>query len=480
MNQVPMKVLLISPPFTMYAGIKGHGGLSAPLNLGYLTSYVMARSDLFDVSILDAEALELTYEKVIEHIRKEHPSLVGITSTTPSFGVIMALCSRIHQACPGLPIVLGGSHVTALPEDALKIDGVKYVVIGEGEETFLELLMAVRNGGALSSIKGLAFKDKDGVPHVNLRRDLIEDLDSIPMPARDRMPFHLYFSPPTKSLGMGKVVTMLTSRGCPFSCHYCISSVMWGKGSIRYRSAKSVLAEMEFCIREYGAAEFNFHDDLFIADKKRLKEICDGIRANNWKIAWICMARVDFMDEERAEWMKLAGCRKIAFGIESGSETILKGMNKRLDPAKIQRAFTICRKYGIKTGASFMIGYLDETEGTIKETIALMKKLSPDTVSIFQASPYPGTQFYIEAGKRGYLRKDARWEDYALVTNSRSVLDLPNMPSDRIRYWVKLAYRQFYLRPGYILSQLAGIKSFEDVKNMFLGAKILFNVSRNH
>jgi anaerobic magnesium-protoporphyrin IX monomethyl ester cyclase len=472
-----MNVLLISPPFTMYAGIKGHGGLSAPLNLGYLTSYALSKSDRFDISILDAEALEMTYGEVVEHIRKEVPALVGITTTTPSFDVVTTLCAEIRKACPEIQIVLGGPHVTALPEDALKGGSADYIVMGEGEQTFLELLNALADKTALSGIRGLAFKDKDNQVRINEPRGLIEDLDTIPMPARDKMPFHLYYSPPTKSLGLGKVVTMLTSRGCPYDCNYCVSGVMWGRGKVRYRSAKSVLDEMAYCIAKYDAHEFNFHDDLFVARKDRLIEICKGIEENRWKIGWVCMARVDFIDEERLEWMKKAGCQKIAFGIESGSELMLKRMNKKLDFARVRTAVDLCRKFRIKVGASFMIGYLDETEDTIRETIALMKEINPDTVAIFQASPYPGTEFYREAQVRGLLRKDLKWEDYALVTNSMSVVDLPNLSSDRIRYWVKRGYREFYLRPRYIIRQARNIRSMNDVWNVFMGLGILARVS---
>ena len=475
----PIKVVLISPPFTMYAGIKGHGGLSAPLNLGYLTSYAHSKSQRFDISILDAEAQEMTYRQVIDHLKKENAAVVGITTTTPSFGVVTDLCREIRSGCPGVLIVLGGPHVTALPGDLLQDGTANFSVMGEGELTFLELLNAIADKTDMTAIKGLAFKADDGKIRINERREAIEDLDLLPMPARDKMPFHLYYSPPTKSLGLGKVVTMLTSRGCPYSCNYCISCVMWGKGKVRYRSARSVLDEMEYCIEKYGAKEFNFHDDLFVAKKDRLKDICDGIVAKGWKIGWVCMARVDFIDEDRLVWMKRAGCQKIAFGIESGSETMLKRMNKRLDPSKVKIAFELCRKHGIKNGASFMIGYLDETEETIKETIALMKQLNPDTVAIFQASPYPGTEFYIEAQRRGLLRKDFKWEDYALVTNSRSVLNLPNLSSEQIRYWVKRAYREFYLRPAYAFSQLAKIKTISDVRNILSGIGILLRVSGN-
>jgi anaerobic magnesium-protoporphyrin IX monomethyl ester cyclase len=287
---------------------------------------------------------------------------------------------------------------------------------------------------------------------------------------------HLYHSPPTKSLGMGKVVTMLTSRGCPYRCNYCISSVMWGKGSVRYRSAGSVLKEMAECMERYDAREFNFHDDLFVNRKQRLIDICRGMMELESPVGWICMARADAIDEETIRWMKRAGCQKIAFGIESGSQTILKSMNKKLDISKARGAFELCRKYDIKTGASFMIGYLNETEGTIRETIEFMKELDADTVSVFQASPYPGTGFYQEAAARGFIRTDFKWEDFALVTHSKSVVDLPGLSSDRIRYWIRRAYAEYYLRPSYIVRQLSRVRSYHDLENILRGAGIFSNI----
>lgn len=478
------KVVLISPPFTLYAGIKGHGGLSAPLNLGYLTSYVMTKSDRFDVEIYDAEALAHPYEMVIQRLKEMKPMVVGFTTTTPSMDIIFKLTRMIHEELPGVKTILGGPHSTALPQETLSESSVDFVVIGEGEQTFLELLTAIDDGATdFTKIDGVAYIDASGQYVRNAPRQLIADIETIPWPARERMPMHLYYSPPTKSLGIGNVVTMLSSRGCPFTCNYCISGVMWGRGSVRYAPAESVLAEMQYCIDHYNAREFNFHDDLFMAKKQRLFDICEGIIERRktdprWDIGWVVMSRIELIDEPRVKLMKEAGCEKIAFGIESGSRRMLQKMNKSLRMEKVSVAFDICRKYHIKTGASFMIGYLEETEESIHETIGLMKQLTPDTVAIFQASPYPGTEFYAEAKAKGYIRKDMRWEDFALVTNSRAVVDLPNLSADQIRYWVKRAYREFYIRPKYVWSQMRQIRTWGDIVNLARGMGILFRVSQ--
>ncbi|MBF0207630.1 MAG: radical SAM protein, partial [Oligoflexia bacterium] len=421
--------------------------------------------------------LEMSYEKIIAHLQQKNPDVVGITSTTPSFDVVAELSKRIKIFKKEVALILGGPHVTALPEQSINESNADFIVIGEGELTLLELLDSISSGGSIdyNNINGIAYKENNQVI-VNPKRELIKNLDIIPFPDREKMPFHLYYSPPTKALGLGQVVTMLTSRGCPFSCNYCISGVMWGEGNVRFRSAESVLEEMHYCIKNYNAREFNFHDDLFTANKERLIKICEGIIERGWDIGWICMARVEFVDEEKIVIMKRAGLSKIAFGIESGSKTLLQNMNKRINYEKIQQAFDLCKKHKIKSGASFMIGYFGENAQTVSETISLMKKLNPDTVSIFQASPYPGTKFYQEAKEKKLIRNDCKWEDYALITKSRSVIDLPTMSATQIRYWIRKSYRSFYLRPKYIYKKMKGLSSISDLKNLYGGLKILLKL----
>lgn len=470
-----MKALLINPSFNRYAGIKGHGGLSAPLNLAYLASYLRTHRPDSDVSILDAEAYELSHDDTIEKIENIKPGLLGITTTTPSFDIIKELIHLIHQKMPYLPIVLGGPHATGSPEECALTKGVNSVVLGEGEVTFLEIFDAIKDKKNLDNVPGICLK-VDGSVKFTANRPLIKNLDSLPLPARDLLPTHLYFSPPTKSLSEDCVANIISSRGCPFHCTYCLSDMMW-KNKYRHRSPENVVNEIEGLINAYDIKEFNFNDDLFTANKKRLKHFCELLIKKDLNIKWVCMSRADYIEDETLVLMKRAGCGKIAMGLESGSEKVLKVMKKRIDLSRSVKAVQEIKNAGIKVGVSFVIGHVGETEETIQKTIKLAKTCNPDTIAFFQASPYPGTEFYRMVKEAGYLRPGLKWVDFAIVSNKFSTIDLPGLPAEKIHEWVKKAYRSFYLSPRYIFSQLRNIRSMHDVKNLIQGMIIFFKLA---
>lgn len=469
-----MNVLFVNPCFNRYAGIKGHGGLSAPLNLACLAAYLRVNRPEANVSILDAEAYGLTYEETVEKVKETRPGLLGITTTTPSFDVVTELVHRIHEEYPSLPIILGGPHATGSQEESASTEGVAAVVVGEGEITLLEIYDAIKLNKSFSEILGICFKDGDTVRFTG-KRPLIKDLDTLPFPARNLLPMHLYYSPPTKSLSTGKTANIVASRGCPFHCTYCLSDFMWD-GKYRYRSPENVVCEIEELVTRYGVSEFNFNDDLFTANKKRLRRFCGLIIEKQLKIHWVCMSRADYIQPDVLSLMKKARCGKIAMGLESGSQRVLNAMNKNIDLSKSLEAVREIKKAGIKVGVSFVIGHIGETEETIKETIKLAKKCNPDTVAFFQASPYPGTEFYRMAKEAGYLRPDVQWSDFAIVSDRLSPVNLPGLSAKAIHKWVKKAYRAFYLHPQYILSRLTSIRSLHDVRNLILGIGIFLKI----
>ena len=469
-----MNVILINPCFNRYAGIKGHGGLSAPLNLAYLASYLRSHRPDAKVTILDAEAYDLSHEETVEKAMTIKSDLLGITTTTPSFDVIGELSHRIHHKMPALPIILGGPHATGSPEECALTRGINAVVLGEGEVTFLDIYDAVKDERILGKIPGICLKVNGSVNYTD-KRSLIKDLDALPLPARDLLPMHLYYSPPTKSLSEERVANIISSRGCPFHCTYCLSDMMWER-KYRQRSPENVVNEIEQLINVYGVMEFNFNDDLFTANKKRLIKFCDLLIEKELNIKWICMSRADYIEPDILRLMKKAGCGKIAMGLESGSEKVLKVMKKPIDLSRSIEAVREIKKAGIKVGVSFVIGHVGETGETIKETIKLAKKCNPDTIAFFQASPYPGTEFYSMVKEAGYLRSGLKWADFAIVSNTISTVNLPDLPAEKIHKWVKKAYRSFYLSPRFIFSRLKDVKSMHDVKNLVQGAIIFLKL----
>ncbi|MCB4790691.1 MAG: B12-binding domain-containing radical SAM protein [Elusimicrobia bacterium] len=472
-----MNILLVNPPFANYGGVVGHGGKAAPLNLAYIASYIMQQRPKNTVNILDCEGESLNYETIEKNISKYKPHIVGITSPTPAYEQVLKICRIVKSIDQKTNVILGGPHPTSLPEETLSHDDVDFVVIGEGELTVIELLDSIESGSKdYSNIDGIAYRGENSNVVFTKERKFIEDLDILPFPARQLLPIEAYYLPPTKKVGSGKATNMITGRGCPYNCGFCLSECTW-KREYRSRSIENVVAEIEECITKYGLNEFSFHDELFTGNKKRLLALCEEIIKHDLKISWVCQSRVDHVDKEILDMIKKSGCKKISYGFESGSQIILNKMNKRanLDQARI--AVKITKEAGLKIVGGFMLGYIGETVETIKETIAFAKELDLDTAAFFIAIPYPGTDFYNEAKTLGFLRADIKWNDYAIVSKQRPPMELPNLTSKELDRWKKQAYKDFYLRPRYLLKILSSVRSVSDVKNLILGLKIFLQIT---
>lgn len=473
-----MKIVLLNPPFTDYGGLEGHGGKAAPLNLAYLASFARQKKPELDISILDCENLRLKYDAIASELRKSSPDILAITLPTPAFVQGLEV-SRIAKGINNnMKVVVGGPHPTAFPIETAGEPSIDVSVYGEGEVTFTEIISAFEKNGSLEHVKGIAYKDAHGTVKLNPPQPLISDLDTVPFPARDLLPLAIYFPPPTKRESNKNSANMITSRGCPYACTYCMARIIWNK-KIRFRSVKNVVDEIEECVTKYNLGEFNFHDELFTLKRQRTIEICQEIRRRRLDIAWVCMVRVDYVWEDCLREMKKAGCKKVMFGFESGSQELLDIMKKNTTIQQAIDAVRLVKKVGIKTAGNFMLGNIGETEETIRQSIELAKRLNTDTTAFFIASPYPGTEFYDIAREKGYFRKDLEWKDFTLVdNNAKPPLNLPGLPSERIGYWQKRAYKEYYLRPRYILQRITGIRSAVDIKNLFYGARLLLKLQK--
>ncbi|MDD5085748.1 MAG: radical SAM protein, partial [Candidatus Omnitrophica bacterium] len=333
----------------------------------------------------------------------------------------------------------------------------------------------IRDRKSLEEVNGIAFL-RNGKFVRTPPRELIKNLDDIPFPARDAVPLDVYFPPPTKRVSSKNATSMIASRGCPFKCTYCIAVKMW-EHKCRFRSPKNVVDEMELCVTKYNLGEFNFHDELFTMSKNHVLGICDEIKRRRLDVAWVCMARADYVTEEILKAMREAGCKKIMYGFESGSQEILDNIKKETTVDEARRAVELTKRSGIRVAGNFMIGNIGETKETIRKSIDLAKELDPDTVAFFVAIPYPGTEFYDQARQNGYLRKDFEWKDFTLVSNNKPPLNLPGVSADEIEQWKKRAYREFYMRPSYVWKKLSEIQSPRDLKNIYEGAKLLLRIS---
>lgn len=469
-----MKVLLVNPPYTNFEGMKKSAGNTMPLNLAYLAAYLKSKINC-DIKIMDSEAEAMGYKEIEETIREYSPDIVGITTLTPPMKHVIKITQITKEINSKCKVVLGGVHPTAFPEMTLKETGADFAVIGEGEITLYEIAKSISdNSIKTEDIGGICWKKENGNIVKNKPRAYVENLDILPFPARELFDLSKYYSAPTKKVSDEPMATpILTSRGCAFKCVHCISNVLWGR-KVRFRSSDNVVREIEEIVNKYNIREFNILDDTFTLKKDRLMEICRKIIEKNLKIFWICFSRVNTIDEEMADIMRKAGCRKISFGLESGSQKILDLMNKSATVEMGRKAVGAVRKHGIEAHASFMFGNLGETKETIRETIDFAKSLDIDNATFFITSPLPGTHLYDIAKEKGYINANTKWEEFAPLTNTKPILVQDNVSETELVFWQKKAFREFYLRPKYIWHKLKNVWSQGGFKTLYEGVRILF------
>ena len=423
--------------------------ISPPLGLAYLAAVL--RKEGYKVKIIDAMAERLDVGEVLKKIKDCF--LVGITATTPLFKRSLEYAKEIKKAFPEKFVILGGVHVTYRPAEGLK--EADAVCIGEGEKTIVEVAERVESGRSLEGVRGIWWK-KDKKIVKNLPREPIFDLDSLPFPAFDLLPLNKYSFMERRL----EEFPMITSRGCPFSCLYCVSSKFFGR-KYRSRSAENVVKEMSWLEDEFKAKHIAFSDDTFTLSKKRVESICKEIKKEGVDLTWSCASRADTIDRELVRIMKGAGCTKIYFGVESASERILNFYRKKLDLKAVERAIRICKEEGIETVCSFIIGAPNESEDEMRRTLKLAMKLDPDYAQFSILTPYPGTELY-EIAEKENLLITKNYEDY---TAGKPVMKNAHLSPERIKEFLNHCYMKFYARPKYLFKMVSS-KNFKLVYNI--------------
>lgn len=471
-----MKILFINPPYANFEGLRESGGHMLPLSFGYLAAYARKQIPELEFEILDCEAEGLNYQQIKERVGNAKPDMVGFTAPTPTMKHVYKISEIIKEIYPHTLIIAGGIHPTILPERTMREgEKIDFIVIGEGEITFAELLGALKNGQKeFSNISGLCWREKNKII-VNQRRELIKNLNELPFPARDIFNLKLYYSAPTKKVSEENASPIVTSRGCPFNCIHCPSRIIWS-GNLRYRTADNVVSEIEECINKYNLREFNFFDDTFTVNRGRVIEICDKIIEKKLRIYWVCFSRANTIDDELVEVMEKAGCRKISFGLESGNQKILDLMGKKTTIEQGRKAVEITKKHKLEAHATFMLGNVGETARTIKETINFAKNLNLDNATFFITCPFPGTDLYQIAQNLGHINQNTEWEAFAPLTCQQPILVQNNLTGEELIYWQKKAFKQFYLRPKYIIKKLRQLRGKGGMKSLLEGIRILSRI----
>ncbi len=468
-----MRTLLINPPRLNEitadnpSFIDEERGFNPPLGILYIAAYLKQHSQ-HQVFALDAQVEQLDYaEEFKKRIKEINPDVIGITVMTFTLIDVIKTIKLIKEANENITIVLGGPHAHLYPKETVSLEGVDFVIKGEGEIPFCKLLDALENNGDLN-IPGLVYQENDEIVN-NPIDDFIDDLDSLPFPDRTILPIKEYNS----ILGGNHVVTtMFTSRGCPFGCRFCDRPHLGKK--FRARSAQSVVDEMEECLR-YGIQEILIYDDTFTVDRQRVIAVCDEIMERGLEFVWDIRARVDTVDEEILKKLKKAGCARIHFGVEAGTDKILKVLNKGINLEQVKKAFKTANELGIETLAYFMVGSPQETEEDILKTIRLAKKIKPDYAHITILTPYPATDIYRQALQEGVVKNDY-WSEFARNPQDGVMTRYweKELSKEELFHFLNKFYKDFYGRPSYIIKQILKIRSWKDFTKRFkAGLKIL-------
>ncbi|MCB9107489.1 MAG: radical SAM protein [Anaerolineales bacterium] len=450
-----------------------------------LATFAACLSPEYKIEVVDANAMRMSWAEFEELLSKKKPKyyltqVTAPTLTNDMYGIFLAKSK-------GSVTIAFGTHVTPNTFNTM-IDypAVDYVIRGEPELTLRELIDALDGKtasnkhmtylmektdptwkpisdeavakGDLSSINGLGWR-QNGQIKMNPDRPFIPDLNELPLPMHELLPLNEYRLPLIK----GPYAFVVPSRGCPAGCKYCIKHVSYNY-SVRIRTAENVLEEL-WHLKKQGINNVMFYADLFTVNREQVIDICKAMIKANINMKWMCNSRVDYVDEEMLSMMGQAGCHMISWGIESGSEEVLKRARKGANPAKAQQALTWARKAGIKNFGYFIIGLPGETEETIQETITFSKTL-PLNVAIFHiAAPYPGTPFFYEVVENGWFRPGTNWEEVDM--DKSTVLDYSEigLTAERLNYWQKRATREWVLRPEPIWTIVRGLNTWQGFKS---------------
>jgi radical SAM superfamily enzyme YgiQ (UPF0313 family) len=426
----------------------------------------------YKVKIVDCNAEKTGWADFTKLLDQYQPKYYLTQVTAPTLENDMYGCFLAHAR--GAKTIAFGTHVTPIPRESMRpYPNLDFVLVGEPDLTIRDLLdhlegktdqrapeikkmfdehdptykPALREDGSvdLNGIKGLAWRNGDEIV-VNLPRPFVKSLDDLPIPMHELLPLKTYRMPLIK----GPFTFIVTSRGCPAGCVYCIKHVSY-QFSARLRSPKLIMEELWY-LKKLGINNIHMYADLFTMNRDQVVDLCQRMIDEKINIRWTCNSRVDYVDEEMLSMMGKAGNWLISWGIESGNEAILKRAHKGADPAKAERALKWAKKAGIMNWGYFIVGLPGETEETIRQSIEFAKKLPLDIALFHVAAPYPGTPFFFDVVENGWFRPGTRWEQVDM--DKGTVLDYPNLTAERLLYWQKRAFREWAFRPGPMFTYL--------------------------
>lgn len=473
------KVVLISPPLSVVrqaGSLKDLANVLPTMGIGYIAA-VLEREGI-GVNIFDYIGEPKTLDGILKDVTGARPDLIGITATILTINTVHELAREIRSALPEVPLVIGGAQLCSAPEKTMADGPYDIGVIGEGEDTMLELVNAIMAGSRdLGAIKGLVFRD-GGRLRFNAPRPYIEDLDKLPFPARHLYPGLDKYRPVPASYIKKPVGLMISSRGCPYQCIFCDRQVFGNK--FRAHSPRYVVDEMENVIKVHGAREIRFMDDTFTLDIKRVDAICDEIFRRKIRVPWTCLTRVNTVNLDILKKMKRAGCWQVIYGIEAGDQRMLDIIRKGVTVEQNETGIRLAKKAGLNVRATFVFGLPGETLETIRKTVDFAKRMDLDVVNFFTVILFPGNELYSMARKEGKILHENYDEYTSLIDAEETHLHYvpEGLTENDLKNAIVDAYRSYYFRPGYILKQLFSIRSAEDISRYWTAFKSIFSMRK--
>jgi len=429
-------------------------GIYSPIGLAYIAAVLEKNNH--QVKIIDCDAQENYEGKIKDTLKIFKPEIVGFYAMTWNFALANKMAGEIKKDYPKIITVLGGPNVTTMPEVSLRFGNFDFGVMGEGEETIVELFKKIENkiNIGFEKILGLVYK-KEGQIFINPPRPLIQNLDLIPFPARHLLPMEKYSDIFTKSR---RFSTIFATRGCPFNCTFCDRKNRMGR-NWRFRSPQNIAQEIRQVIDTYGIREFMFFDDNLIVDKTWAYQLMAEIKKLG--IIWECRERVDMVDEPMLKAMKEAGCYRIRFGFESGSNEILNILKKGITRQQSLECARLCKKIGIEIFGYFIIGAPGETPETIQKTIDLALKINPSFALFSKMILIPSSEIFEYAVSTGQIAQDF-WEKFIKgeEMNGAPSFTKEKLSEKEIESYVQKANKKFYFRLRFIGTKILEIKSF--------------------
>jgi len=439
-------IILINPPYEKVS--KGfecvdHLSNQSP-SLGLLHLAAQLQKDNFKVNIIESDLEKLSPQAVAEKVIKTNPRFIGITLFTVGVDNGVKIAQLVKKELPQIKVLVGGPHISSMGYETMKrFPSFDLAVLNEGELVVSKILNNYLQNETQTNINGVIFRENNELITTSPSKEQIE-LDELPIPAWDllkdfpnKYPLAVFDYP------KGPVATFSASRGCPFKCEFCDTSTFGAK--IRYYSPSKVFQIMQNLQKDYGIQHLQFVDDLFVANKKRIQELCDLIIQNNFKMTWSCTARVDTINLEILKKMKQAGCWEISYGLESGSNQMLQHMKKATTVEQAKQAIVWTHQVGIRSKGLFMLGYPHEDTQTIQQTKEFINELPLTTMNLSKFTPYPGSPIY-----RRLYGTSIRDEDWERMNGMNFVYKPDNISMEKLDYEYKEILLTFYKR-GIIL-----------------------------